>query len=137
MYIHHEQCILAHNIHTLTNKEKLTKLFQGWHPKFVIMIFTDGCGTIFDNLKCYRLCRQLHGIHTVDEGLEALIRKRRVTIIEFYDPLRKTKKEISTNHTNTEQAVTIYTVSNRFITMKYLFQQIQWSHSLDQIVEGV
>lgn len=67
-------------------KRKLTKLFQGGHPKFVIVVFADGCGTVFENLGCDRLCGQLHSIHTVDEGLEALVRERRLTIIEFYDP---------------------------------------------------
>lgn len=87
---------------TQTNKKKHTKLFQRGHPKLVIMVVTGGCGTFLDNLRCDRLGRELHSIHTVDEGLKALVRKRRLTIIELYDPVgKKNVKRESTHFTNT------------------------------------
>lgn len=80
------------------------------------MVFTDGWGTFFDDIKCDRLCRELHGIHMVDEGLEALVRERRLTIVEFYDPLRQKIYEENQHkylHTQTGQAMTTNTVSSR------------------------
>lgn len=115
-------------------RKKLTKLLQGWDPKLVIMVVADGCVTFSDNLECDRLCRELHCIHAVDETLEALVRKRRVTIIEFYDP--EGKKNVN-HQTHKHRAGRDNPQCFTSIAVWHLIPMTLYSHSPGQIVEGV
>lgn len=115
-------------------RQKLTKLLQGWDAKLVIMVVADGCVTFSKNLKCDCFCRELHGIHAVDETLEALVRKRRVTIVQFYDPIGKKNDNHQTHkHRAGRDNPQCFTS----IAVWYVIQMISYRRSPGQIVEGV
>lgn len=64
----------------------LTELLQGGNPELVIMVIGQRRAALPHDVGRDGLCRDLHCLHTTDEGLEPLVGERRLTPIQLYDP---------------------------------------------------
>lgn len=80
-----------------------TKLFQRRHSKLVIVVVADFCDAFHHDLGCDGLHGYFHSVHVVDETLETLVCKRRLSAVQLYDPLlgrERVSKGVSTNLTH-------------------------------------
>lgn len=57
------------------------------------MVLTDGRDAGLHDFWGDPLRRQLHGVHPVDQSLEAFVGERRLSAVEFYDPLEQKKTQ--------------------------------------------